>query len=536
GMENGKMPSLGRSNCQVSAQRSRPAANPSHLNLNLMVIVVEPPRNVSGIQDGGSAFLRLKPGPVYNQLFACSRFLTRGSAILPDTIYDVAIIGGGPGGYSAAFRAGQLGLKTCLIEKDDKLGGTCLHVGCIPTKALLFNAEVYDHLKAAEEYGIDGLGAGKLNWKNIQDRKNKIVAKHTKGLDFLVRKNKVDRVLGFGRLTGPAKSGVHTVQVESSKGASEIKAKNIVLATGSFARMLPGLKADDRILTNIEVLSLPSIPKSMVIIGSGAVGVEFGSIYRSFGAEVTIIKMLPRLVPVEDEEVSKELLRSFKKKGINCFVNTKVDKVEKAKTGVAVSFTPQGEQQQKLEAEKVLIAVGRGPNTEKIGLEKTPKVKTERGYVHVNEWMQTGEPGIYAIGDIVAGYPQLAHSGAMCGIVAVTHIAGKPAKPVNKLRIPGCTYCEPQIGSVGLTEANAKASIIDNHEGFIKVVADAKFGEILGVHIIGPVATELIAESVAVMELEGTVEDLMFTVHAHPTVSEGMLDAFSAVEGKAINI
>ncbi|HET9363483.1 MAG TPA: FAD-dependent oxidoreductase, partial [Candidatus Angelobacter sp.] len=235
---------------------------------------------------------------------------------MPDTIYDVAIIGGGPGGYTAAFRAGQLGLKTCLIEKEDKLGGTCLHVGCIPTKALLFNAEVYDHLKAAEEYGIDGLGAGKLNWKNIQDRKNKIVAKHTKGLDFLVRKNKVDRVLGFGKLTGPAKGGVHTVQVESSKGASEIKAKNIVLATGSFARMLPGLKADDRILTNIEVLSLAALPKSMVIIGSGAVGVEFGSIYRSFGAEVTIIEMLPRLVPVEDEEVSKELLRSFKKKGI----------------------------------------------------------------------------------------------------------------------------------------------------------------------------------------------------------------------------
>jgi len=472
---------------------------------------------------------------------------------LPDTIYDVAIIGGGPGGYTAAFRAGQLGLKTCLIEKEDKLGGTCLHVGCIPTKALLFNAEVYDHLKAAEEYGIDGLGAGKLNWKNIQDRKNKIVTKHTKGLDFLVRKNKVDRVLGFGKLTGPAKGGVHTVQVESSKGASEIKAKNIVLATGSFARMLPGLKADDRILTNIEVLSLPSIPKSMVIIGSGAVGVEFGSIYRSFGAEVTIIEMLPRLVPVEDEEVSKELLRSFKKKGINCFVNTKVEKVERTKSGVSVTFTPQGEAAQKVEADTVLVAVGRGPNTEGIGLEKTPNIKTERGFVHVNEWMETGEKGIYAIGDIVAGLPQLAHAGAMEGIVAVTRIAGKPAKAVNKNRVPGCTYCEPQIGSVGLTEAkakeagyqvkvgkfpftaNSKATIINNHEGFIKVVSDAKFGEILGVHIIGPVATELIAEAVTALELEATVEDMMFTIHAHPTVSEGLLDAFSAVEGKAIN-
>ncbi|HLW51824.1 MAG TPA: dihydrolipoyl dehydrogenase [Candidatus Angelobacter sp.] len=472
---------------------------------------------------------------------------------MPDTIYDVAIIGSGPAGYTAAFRAGQLGLKTCLIEKDSKLGGTCLHVGCIPTKALLFHAEVYDHLKSAQEYGIEGLGAGKLNWASIQDRKNKVVAKHTKGLDFLVRKNKVDRVLGYGRLTGPAKNGIHTVQVDADGKKSEIKTRNILLASGSFARLLPGLQADDRILTNIEVLSLSSIPKSMVIIGAGAVGVEFASVYRSFGAEVTLIEMLPRLVPVEDEEVSKELMRAFKKKGITCIVNSRVDKVEKTKTGICVACTPQGEAQQKIEAEKVLIAVGRGPNTSDVGLDKTPNIKTERGFVHVNESMETGEKGIYAIGDIVAGYPQLAHSGAMCGIVAVTHIAGKPAQPVNKNHIPGCTYCEPQIGSVGLTEAkakeagyevkigkfpftaNSKATIIDNHEGFIKVVADAKYGEILGVHIIGPLATELIAESVAVLQLEGTIEDLMFTVHAHPTVSEGMLDAFSAVEGKAIN-
>jgi dihydrolipoamide dehydrogenase len=246
-------------------------------------------------------------------------------------------------------------------------------------------------------------------------------------------------------------------------------------------------------------------------------------------------------------------LRSFKKRGINCFVNSKVEKVEKTKNGVAVTFTPAGESQQRLEAEKVLVAVGRGPNTENIGLEKTPNVKVERGFVHVNEWMETGEKGIYAIGDIVAGLPQLAHSGGMAGIVAVTRIAGKPDYPMNKNRIPSCTYCEPQIGSVGLTEAkakeagyqvkvgkfpftaNSKATIINNHEGFIKVVSDARYGEILGVHIIGPVATELIAEAVAVMQLEGTVDDLMFTVHAHPTISEGMLDAFSAVEGKSIN-
>jgi dihydrolipoamide dehydrogenase len=473
---------------------------------------------------------------------------------LPETVYDVAIIGAGPGGYTAAIRAGQLGLKTCLIEKDPRLGGTCLQVGCIPTKALLFHAEVYDHLKAAQEYGIEGLGKGELNWNAIQDRKAKIVTKHTKGLDFLMRKNKVTVLSGFGRLTGPARNGVHTVQVSGEGGrAEEIKTKNVILATGSYARMLPGLQADDRILTNIEVLSLSAIPKSMIIVGCGAVGVEFASIYRSFGAEVTLLEALPRLVPVEDEEVSKELLRSFKKKGINCLVNAKVEKVERTKSGVAVLLTVAGEAQQRIEAEKVLIAIGRGPNTENIGLEKAPKIKVERGFIHVNEWMETGEKGIYAVGDIVVGFPQLAHSGAMCGIVAVTRIAGLPAQAVNKNHIPGCTYCEPQIGSVGLTEAkareagykvkvgkfpftaNSKASIINNHEGFIKVVSEAEYGEILGVHVIGPIATEIIAEAVAVMQLEGTVEDLMFTVHAHPTVAEGMLDAFSAVEGKAIN-
>jgi dihydrolipoamide dehydrogenase len=472
---------------------------------------------------------------------------------VPETIYDVAILGAGPGGYTAAIRAGQLGLKVCLIEKDERLGGTCLQVGCIPTKALLFNAEVYDHLKAAQEYGIDGVTDPKLNWKTIQDRKNKIVTKHTKGLDFLMRKNKVTVVHGFARLSGPAANGIHSIDVSSQGGATKIEAKNVILATGSFARMLPGISADDRILTNIEVLSLSAIPKSMIIIGCGAVGVEFASIYKSFGADITLIEMLPRLVPVEDEDVSKELLRTFKKKGINCFVGTKVEKVQKSKNGVTVVFTPEGEKQQKLEAEKVLIAIGRGPNTENIGLEKLPNIKTERGFVHVNEWMETGEKGIYAIGDIVAGLPQLAHVAGMCGIVVVTRIAGKHAKAVNKDHIPGCTYCEPQIGSVGLTEANAreaghqvkigkfpftansKASIMNQHEGFIKVVSDAKFGEILGVHIIGPVATEIISEAVTAMEMEATVEDMMFTIHAHPTVAEGLLDGFSAVQGQSIN-
>ncbi len=475
---------------------------------------------------------------------------------MAETIYDVAILGAGPGGYTAAIRAGQWGLKTCLIEKDTKLGGTCLQVGCIPTKALLFNAEIYDHLKAAKEFGIEGVSSPKINWAAVQERKNKIVAKHTKGLEFLMRKNKVMVVGGFGRLTGPRKDGVLAVEVAPVDGkgaATTVKAKNVILATGSEARLLPGLKADDRVLTNIEILSLEAIPRSLIVVGAGAVGVEFASIYRSFESEVTILEMLPRLVPLEDEEVSKELLRSFNKKGIKSHTGAKVEKVEKTKTGVAVTFTGSDGKAQKIEAEKILIAVGRAPRTENIGLEKT-KVKTERGYVHVNEWMETAEPGVYAVGDIVAGLPQLAHAGMMEGIVAVARMAGKPARPVRRERIPNCTYCEPQVGSVGLTEAaakqagyqvkvgkfpftaNSRASIVGSHEGFIKVVSEAKYGEILGVHIIGPSATELIAESVAVLELEGTVDDLMFTIHAHPTLSEGMGDAFNAVEGVAINM
>ncbi|MGH9508733.1 MAG: dihydrolipoyl dehydrogenase, partial [Terriglobales bacterium] len=432
---------------------------------------------------------------------------------MPEIIYDVAIIGAGPGGYTAAIRAGQWGLKTCLIEKDAKLGGTCLHVGCIPTKALLFNAEIYDHLKAAKEFGIEGIGTPKLNWGAVQDRKNKIVAKHAKGLDFLMRKNKVTVIPGYGRLAGPAKDGGLTVDVEAGGKTSAVKAKNVILATGSEARMLPGLKPDKGILTNIEVLSLDVIPKSLVVVGAGAVGVEFASIYRSFDSEVTVLELLPRMVPLEDEEVSKELLRSFNKKGITSHLGAKVEKVEKTKASVSVAFTTSDGKAQKLEAEKILIAVGRAPRTEGIGLEKT-KVQVDRGFIKTNEWMRTAEPGVYAIGDIVDGMPQLAHVGAMQGIVAVARIAGRPAKPVHRNRIPNCTYCEPQIGSVGLTEkaakdagyavkvgkfsftANSKASIVGSHEGFIKVVSEAKYGEILGVHIIGPSATELIAESV----------------------------------------
>ena len=482
---------------------------------------------------------------------------------LAETIYDLVILGGGPAGYTCGIRAAQLGLKVAIIEKTDKLGGTCLHWGCIPTKAMLFSAEVWDHLKHAESYGIEGVSAPKLNWSNVLKRKNDIIVKHTKGLDFLMKKNKITVVRGHGRLTGPAAGGVFTIDVtaeDKGKGqgseaqtATKVLGKKVVLATGSDARMLPGYKADDTILTNIEILSLPEFPKSLVVIGSGAVGVEFASVFKSFGAEVTIVEALPRIVPVEDEEVSKELTRAYKKRGIDVNVSCKVEKIEKTKGGVKVSFTDASGKPQVKEAEKVLVAVGRGPRTYDAGLDKV-NITLDRAFVPVNEWMETTEPGVYAIGDIVAGLPQLAHVGAMCGVVVASKLAGKYARPVRKDRVPGCTYCDPQIGSVGLTEAqakekgyqvkvgkfpfvgNSKATILDSHDGFVKVVSDAKYGEVLGVHIIGPNATELIAECVVALELEATIEELMFTIHAHPTLSESLLDGFSSVEGMAINV
>jgi dihydrolipoamide dehydrogenase len=346
---------------------------------------------------------------------------------------------------------------------------------------------------------------------------------------------------------------VHAIEVTGADGAkSQVLAKNVLLATGSEARTLFGMQPDERILTNIEMLSVEAVPKSLIIIGAGAVGVEFGSIFRSFGTEVTIVEFLPRIVPVEDEDVSKELTRLFKKRGIDVNAQCKVESIEKTDAGVKVKWTTANGQAREKEAEKVLVAVGRGPRTQGIGLENT-KVEVDRGFIKVDEVQQTAEPGVYAVGDIVAGLPQLAHVGAMSGLVAMAHIAGRKYRPVRRDRIPGCTYTEPQIGSAGLTEAqakekgyevkvgkfpfagNSKATILGSHDGFVKIVADAKYGEILGVHIIGPSATELIAEAIAVMELEGTVDELMFTIHAHPTVAEAMLDAYAAVDGMAIN-
>jgi dihydrolipoamide dehydrogenase len=475
---------------------------------------------------------------------------------LTEIVYDVAVIGGGPAGYTAAIRAAEFGLKVALIEKTDKLGGTCLHVGCIPTKALLFNAELWDHMKHAADFGIE-LSAGQpvapaLNWAAVQTRKNGIIVKHTKGLEFLMKKNKITTVSGYARLTGPAQGGVHTVEITSGETTSTVQAKNVILATGSDARTIFGIAPDDRVLTNIEILAIDQVPKSLIVVGAGAVGMEFSSIFRSFGTEITILEFLPRVVAVEDEEISKEITRLFKKRGIDINTGAKVEKIEKTDAGVKVTYTDANGKTQIKEAEKVLVAVGRAPLTANVGVEKT-RIELERGFIKVNEAQETAEPGVFAIGDIVLGLPQLAHVGAMAGMVAAAKIAGKPFRPIRHDRIPGCTYTEPQIGSVGLTEAqarekghevkigkfpfagNSKATILGSHDGFVKIVADAKFGEILGVHILGPGATELIAEAVAVLELEGTVEELMYTIHAHPTLAESLLDAYGAVEGMAIN-
>ena len=462
--------------------------------------------------------------------------------------YDVAIIGSGPGGYVAAIRAGELGLKTIVVEKDPFLGGTCLHVGCIPTKVLRHHADVYDHFKNGAELGFEVSGL-KINWANILARKDKIVKKHAKGIEFLFKKNKVEWVQGWGRYAGPGR-----VSVDNSGKKSEIEAANVLLVSGSEARALPGIEPDHKaILTNRSILELPEIPKTLIIVGAGAVGVEFASIYNTFGTQVTILEALPRVVPVEDEDVSAELEKDFKKKGIQIFTSSKVESVKKDAKSVTVSFKDKDGKAQTLQAEKLLLAVGRKPMTENCGLEKS-KAKLERGFVLTGPQMETDEKGLYAIGDIVAGMPQLAHAAMMEGIVAVTHIAGKKTQPILKTRIPNATYCEPQIGSIGLTErqareagyavkigkfpfvGNSKATILGNHGGFIKVVSDEKYGEVLGIHIIGPLATEILAEAAATLNLEGTIDDMMNMIHAHPTVWEGMGDAFASVRGLQINV
>jgi dihydrolipoamide dehydrogenase len=462
--------------------------------------------------------------------------------------YDVIIIGSGPGGYSAAVRAGQYGLKTAIVEKDPWLGGTCLHVGCIPAKAFLHAADVWERFLKPEEDGIHCDNA-RLDFPMVSDRKNKIVTKHAKGVEFLMRKNKVDWIKGRARLAGPGK-----VEVTGEAGPQIIEARNVVLATGSEARMLPGLEPDPkRILTNIEILNLREVPKTMGIIGGGAVGVEFASCFHRFGTKVTVFEMLPRIVPLEDEEVSKELDRVFRKSGMRVETGARVENIQKYDQGVRFSATFSNGKQENFDVETLLVAVGRRPLTDNLGLEGT-KVELDRGFVKVDTLQRTGEPNVYAIGDVVSGTPQLAHVATAEGMIAIGHIAGKPVSPINRNRIPNATYTEPGIGSAGLTEAqaraqghkvkvgkfpfmaNSKASILGRHDGFVKIVADETYGEILGVHIIGPEAFELIGEAVAAMSAEATVETMIHTIHAHPTLYEAMGEAFNAVYGMAINV
>ena len=463
--------------------------------------------------------------------------------------YDIAIIGSGPGGYVAAIRAGQLGLKTLVVEKDDKFGGTCLHVGCIPTKDLLLNAEVYDYFKNGKEFGIV-CKEFSIDWAAVQARKTKVVTKLAKGVEFLFKKNKVESMQGYGRLAGPGRITVTDVKGQKR----EIQVPKIVLATGSEAKTFPGFEPDGKtILTNREILALKAVPKSMVIMGAGAVGVEFASIFHRFGTKVMILEMLRRAVPLEDEEISAELEKAFRKQGIGLETQAKVEKAAKTATGVAVSFTRTDGKAQTIEAETLLVAVGRSPNTQDVGLEKT-RVKLERGFVKVDPYMQTDEPGVYAIGDIVANSPLLAHVASREGIIAVTHAAGKPTEPINYTQVPNCTYCEPEIGSVGLTErqareaghkvrvgkfpfaANSKATILGAREGFVKIVSDETYGEILGVHMVGPRVTEMIAEAVVAMRLEGTVEDLAYAIHPHPTLTEAVMEAAHAAHDWAIHV
>jgi dihydrolipoamide dehydrogenase len=459
-----------------------------------------------------------------------------------DQQYDVIVIGSGPGGYVAGIRAGQLGMKVAVVEKDPFLGGTCLHRGCIPTKSLLENADIWTKIQKAKEFGIT-VGDVTLDWSVVQTRKQGVVDQNAKGIEFLFKKNKVERVTGFGKLLD-----AHTVDVDGKK----LSTKNVILAMGSVPRDLPHIKADGkRIINSDHILKLSEIPKSMLVIGAGAVGCEFASIFARFGTKVTIVEVMPQLLPIEDEEVSKEFTRIFKKKGIEVFADAKVDSCEVGENSVKSTITVKGKQQT-FETDLVLSATGRRAVTENCGLENTKVVVNQRGFVEVDGLMRTAEPGVYAIGDIVPT-PALAHCASAEGILAVEAIKGLEVRPINYDHVPNCTYTDPEVASVGLTErkakergydvkigkfaftANSKAKIIGESNGFVKYVVDAKYDELLGVHIVGPKATELIVEGCAALELEATSESIAKTIHAHPTLSEALMEAAEDVHGHSIH-
>jgi dihydrolipoamide dehydrogenase len=468
--------------------------------------------------------------------------------------YDVIVIGAGTGGYVAAIRAAQLGLKVAVVEKQKALGGTCLMWGCIPTKALLEHAHALKIVQHAKEWGISiAESAVAINMPHIHERKDKIVAGLTKGVEFLFKKNKIDWIKGTARLVG--NGGVEVVDGDRQTLHAR---KDIIVATGSSPRSVPGITLDrTRIITSDEAIHLREVPKSIIIMGSGAVGVEFASIFHRFGSRVIIVELLPRLVPVEDEAISAELEKSFRKRGITCYTNAKVTTANAKADSVDVQIQLSDGTSSSLNVSYLLVATGRGPvtsglNAEGVGLEM------DRGYIKVDAEYRTNVPGISAIGDVITlgtpGHPQLAHVSSAEGIIAAERIAGRETRPLNYDHVPGCTYCDPEIGSVGLTEREAaerghqvrvgtfpfgvlgRAKMAGETEGFVKIVADKTTDGILGIHMIGARSTELVAEATVAVRLEATVDELIRTIHAHPTMAEAVGEAAHATHGAAIHV
>ncbi|MEN7546557.1 dihydrolipoyl dehydrogenase [Rapidithrix thailandica] len=460
--------------------------------------------------------------------------------------FDLIVIGSGPGGYVAAIRAAQLGMNVGVVEKEN-LGGICLNWGCIPTKALLKSAQVFEYIQHAKDYGVD-VGEATANFEGMVGRSRQVASGMNKGIEFLFKKNKITKIFGFGKLVSN-----NTVEVTAEDGSKETyKAKNIILATGGRSRELPNIKIDnEKVIGYRKAMTLEKQPKSMLVIGSGAIGVEFAYFYDAIGTEVTVVEFMPSLVPLEDKDVSRELERNFKKKGIKAMTKSTVEAVDTSGEGCKVTVkTPKGEEI--IEVDVVLSAVGIATNIEGIGLEEVG-VATDKGKVLVDDYYQTNIPGVYAIGDIVKGQA-LAHVASAEGIICVEKIAGQDPEPLNYNNIPGCTYCSPEIASVGYTEeqakeagyevkvgkfpfsASGKAKAAGAPEGFVKVIFDAKYGEWLGAHMIGANVTEMIAEVVAARKLETTGHEIIKSVHPHPTMSEAVMEAAAAAYDEVIHI